>query len=134
MNTDDHPAIVEAYAAKVELSKQFGPQALPFASQMRRFEAESRAKGIKFVDLSQKGPSAYAKRLASGPLPKSYWQQQPVRPFVDPIEEELKTIAKKTAKKKTATRLGVRRSPTCKSIAPQESFIVREDPPASTQD
>ncbi len=102
MNTDDHPAILEAYAAKETLSRQHGPQAIPFASQMRKHEAESRAKGIKFVDLSKKEPSAYAKRMRSGPLPKNYWKRKPVLPFIDPIEEETKAMAKKTSKKRPA--------------------------------
>lgn len=130
MNTEDHPAIIEAYAVKAALSKQFGPQALPFASQMRQFETESRAKGIKFVDISQKGPSAYAKRKASGPLPKSYWQREAVRPFIDPIEEELKAIAKKTTKKKAA----VRRPVTYQPASRHESLVVREAPPSKRPD
>ncbi len=60
----DHPAIIEAYAAKALLSQHFGPEALPFASQMRRLEGESRGRCIKFVDLSRRGHSAYAKRGA----------------------------------------------------------------------
>ena len=126
MNTNDHPAIVETFAAKAALSKQFGPQALPFASQMRQFEAESRTQGIKFVDLSQKGPSAYAKRMASSPLPKNYWQRESVRPFIDPIEEELKATAKKAAKKKAA----VRRPITYQPASLHESLVVREAPPS----
>ena len=96
MNTE-HPIITEIYAAKQALSKMYGPSAVTFASHMRKLQAESKKRGIKFVDLSNKGPSAYAERMGSGPLPKNYWKRKPVRPFIDPIEEEIKTIKKQTA-------------------------------------
>jgi len=96
MNSD-HPIIAELYAAKAAISKMHGPQAVPFASHMRKLEAESKARGVKFVDLSSKESSAYAKRMSAGSLPKNYSKRKPVRPFVDPIEEEVKALKNPTS-------------------------------------
>lgn len=97
---EDHPAITELYEIKAKQSAASGHDVRRFAAIVRAHEGESKKRGIKFVNLSNKESSAYAKRMSSGPLPKNYWKRKPVRPFVDPIEEEIKAVTKKVARKR----------------------------------
>lgn len=96
----DHPVLQECYEAKAKLSQELGPQVHLFCRNIRLLEAESKKRGIRFVDLSQKESSSYAKHMSSGPLPKSYWKRKPISESWDPIAEEIKVMkAKKKATK-----------------------------------
>lgn len=96
----DHPAIQELYAVKASQSATHHHRVVPFLTMIREHEVASRTKGIRFVDLSKKAPSAYAQRVTNGPLPKNYWRRKPVRESWDPIADEIKAAtARKRASK-----------------------------------
>ena len=88
----DHPAIQECYAAKAKLCQEFGRDDISFYRHLREKQAAAKKQGVKIVDLSTAAPSAYAKRMTSGPLPKNYWKRKPVRETWDPIADEIKAI------------------------------------------